>query len=329
MRHAVILAFFGKLRDRFCEYQVPLSVEEKLERVAAVPGVQGVELIFPDECTDIAGLKSTLSRLRLEPAAVNVNLKGHPAFLRGALSSPDSGVRRMALDFIRRAKDCAAALGSPRVTCAPLADGYDYPLQIDYRKARTRIVDLLAEACDFRPGITLHLEHKPADPRTRGLLDTATRVVLLCRDIGSSTVGVTFNAGHAVLGGGTPADTFAPVLTAGLPYYIHSGDGTEHWDWDLLAGSRHYWQWAEFLYYLKQDGYDGWLTSDAFPVRQLAAELFAANIRITERICEWLDSPDSIGIGLALDGEDLFPLLRRLERFVTPGEPPAPPGRAA
>jgi xylose isomerase len=281
MRHAIIMAFLGKLRDRFCEYQSPLPVEEKLARAAAIPGIQGVELIYPDECANVEGLKATLSSLRLAAAAVNVNLKGHPDFARGA--SPDPGVRCMAVDYIRGAKECASALGSPRVTCAPLADGYDYPFQIDYRKAWTRIVDVLAEACEFRPDIRLHLEHKPADPRTRGLLDTAARVVLLCRDVGSSGLGITFNAGHAVCGGGTPADAFAHVLLARLAYYIHSGDGTEDWDWDLMAGSRHYWQWVEFLYYLKQDGYEGWLTSDAFPVRQDAAELFAANVRITER----------------------------------------------
>src|ERR1039458_4225458 len=98
MRHAVITAFLGKLRDRFCEYQAPLRIEEKLERAAAIPGIQGVELIFPDECSDVEGLKAALSRLRLEPAAVNVNLKGHPDFVRGALSSPAPEIRTMALD---------------------------------------------------------------------------------------------------------------------------------------------------------------------------------------------------------------------------------------
>lgn len=323
MRHAVITAFLGKLRDRFCEYHAALPVEEKLQRVAAIPGVHGVELIYPDECGDIAGLKSALLRWRLDVAAVNVNLKGHPDFVRGALSSPEAGIRCMALDYIRRAKECACALGSPRVTCAPLADGYDYPFQVDYRQARTRIVDVLAQACEFRPEITLHLEHKPADPRTRGFLSTAAHVVRLCRDIGSSAVGITFNAGHAFCGGGTPSDAFAQVLLARLPYYIHSGDGTEDWDWDLMAGSRHYWQWVEFLYYLKQDGYEGWLTSDAFPVRQDAAELFAANIRITDRIWSWLDTPDSARIGQALEQEDLFPVLTHLERCL-PGRGRSP-----
>lgn len=314
MRHAVLTPFLGKLRDRFCEYHSPLSIEEKLERAAAIPGVEGVEIIFPDECTDAAALRAALTRLRLAPAAINVNLKGDPDFVRGALSSPDAGLRGRALELIRRAKELALAVGAERVTCAPLADGYDYPFQTDYRKAWTRTVDVLAAACDFLPGIKLHLEHKPGDPRTRGLLDTPARVVRLCRDIQSPAAGITFNAGHAFYGGGNPADAFALVLWAGLPYYIHSCDGTENWDWDLIAGSRHYWQWAEFLFYLKEDGYDGWLTADTFPIRQDAGEMFAANIRITDRICRWLDTLDGAGIRRALEEQQLFPIWGKLEQ---------------
>src|ERR1035437_7746038 len=51
------------------------------------------------------------------------------------------------------------------------------------------------------------------------------------------------------------------------------------------------------------------------PIRSAknAAELFTANIRITDRISRWLDTPDSAGIGHALEQEDLFPVFRRLE----------------
>jgi xylose isomerase len=232
--------------------------------------------------------------------------------------------RRLAIEYGKVSYDLAKELGAGYMCLWPGQDGYDYPFQVDYRKVRSRIVDVLAQACEFRRDITLHLEHKPADPRTHGFLDTAARVVRLCRDIDSSAVGITFNVDHAFCGGATPADAFAQVLLARLPYYIHSGDGTEEWDWDLMAGSRHYWQWTEFLYYLKQDGYRGWVTSDAFPVRQDAAELFAANIRITERIWSWLDTVDSAGMRQALEQESLFPVLRHLERCLPSRERACP-----
>ena len=103
--------------------------------------------------------------------------------------------------------------------------------------------------------MTLHLEHKPAEPRTRGLLDTPAKVVRLCRNVGLPSVGITFNVGHASAGGGLPAAALADVLQARLPYYIHFCDAAAGWDWDLRAGSQQLWAWAEFLLYLRQDGY--------------------------------------------------------------------------
>ena len=164
---------------------------------------------------------------------MNVNLKGDRAFQRGALSSPDAGVRRLAIDLLREGKRVARALGTTRITCAPLADGYDIVFQVDYRRAWRRMVESIADAASDQPEIVLHLEHKPAEPRSVGLLDTPAKVIRLCRDIGLGSVGITFNVGHAIAGGGLPAAAFADVLRARLPYYIHFCDATASWDWDL------------------------------------------------------------------------------------------------
>lgn len=296
MRHAVLTPFFGRLRDRFCEYHEPLPTVEKIRRAAAIAGVEGVELIYPDECRQASDVIGALRKGKLEVAAVNVNLKGEAGFRHGALSSPAAPVRARALELLRGAKVLAAGLGCARVTLAPLADGYDYPLQTDYRTAWRRMVETLAEAAEWMPEIALHIEHKPAEPRTRGLVDTAAKAVRLCRDIGAPNAGVTFNAGHALYDGGNPAAAFSEVLAAGLPYYIHFCDATTGWDWDLIAGSHHPWQWAEFLFCLKEAGYTGWVTADTFPVRQDAADVFAANIRLTNRILAWLDEHPALGI---------------------------------
>ncbi len=89
MKHAIITAFFGKLRDRFCEYQEPLTIEQKLERMARVPGVSGAEVVHPYEVETVEAMKSYLGRLNLGIAAVNVNIKADPAFASGSLCSPD------------------------------------------------------------------------------------------------------------------------------------------------------------------------------------------------------------------------------------------------
>lgn len=329
MRHAVLTPFFGKLRDRFCEYHEPLPIAEKLRCASSIPGVEGVEIVFPDECADAAAIAPLLAETGLSVAAVNVNLKGERAFQRGALSSPDPGVRRRAVELLCEGKTLAAELGAERITCAPLADGYDYPLQIDYRKAWRRMADCIAEAGSFLPEVRLHIEHKPAEPRTRGLLDTATKVIQLCHDAGAEYLGVTFNAGHAMYDGGCAAAALAEVLTTKLPYYIHFCDATTGWDWDLIAGSQHLWQWAEVLFYLRQDGYDGWITADTFPVRQDAIEMFAANVEITDRICRWLDGLDMEAVHQALDAHQAMPMLKELEQCIPLHGWTPPAGREA
>jgi xylose isomerase len=316
MRHAVLTPFFGKLRDRFCEYHEPVPMADKLRLAASISGVEGVEIVFPDECADAASIAPLLKETGLSVAAVNVNLKGESMFRHGALSSPDSAVRKRAVELLRTGKTVAAALGAEQVTCAPLADGYDYPLQIDYRQAWTRMADCVAEAATFLPEITLHIEHKPAEPRTRGLLDSASKVILLCRDAGTRNLGITFNAGHAMYDGGFAAAAFSEVLTSGLPYYIHFCDATTAWDWDLLAGSHQVWQWAEFLFYLREDGYKGWITADTFPVRQEASAMFAANIAITERILRWIDQLDTGSIRQALENHQALGMLKELEQCI-------------
>jgi xylose isomerase len=312
MRHAVLTPFFGQLRDRFATYHEPLPIAEKLRRAASIPGVEGVELIFPDEVRSAAEVRRELDEVGLDVAAVNVNVKGEARFRHGALSSPDAGVRAAAVQLLCEGKRLAASLGVPRVTCAPLADGYDYPFQVDYRRTWTRLVDAVGEANSFMPEITLHLEHKPAEPRTRGLLDVPAKVLLLCRDVGGH-VGITFNTGHAACGGGLPAAVLADVLAARVPYYIHFCDATAAWDWDLQIGTQHPWQWAEVLFWLRRDGYDGWITADTFPVRQDACAMFAANLSVTSRICAWIDERDAEAIERDLSANRALPMLQALE----------------
>ena len=78
MKQAVICPFFGKLRDRFCEYGEDLGVVAKLERIAQVPGIQGVEMVYPHELRDLDEVKAVLLRLGLAVSAVNVNVKSDP-----------------------------------------------------------------------------------------------------------------------------------------------------------------------------------------------------------------------------------------------------------
>lgn len=317
MKHALLVTFFGKLRDRFHEYQRPLSVVEKLECAARVPGVTGVELIYPEECRENDDLAGVLARLNLIPAAINVNIKGDPGFVGGALTSPDADTRRQATQAICAAKAYARRLGCSRVTCAPLADGYDYPFQVNYMSAWRRLADCLGKASEDFPDVTLHIEHKPSDPRVRGFLDSPVKILRLCHDVSAPGLGVTFNFGHAI-SGGYPSAELAVVLDSGVPLYIHHNDGTVNWDWDLMAGTQNLWQFLEFLFYLEEANYEGWFTADTFPIRLNAAEAFASNIRMTDACWRWLGSVDKAALRESLANHDARAGLNEMIRWIRP-----------
>jgi xylose isomerase len=318
MKQAIITAFLGRLRDRFCEYQEARTIEQKLEMMARIPGVTGAEVVHPYEVAPAPEMLGHLKRLGLAVAAVNVNVKADPDFAEGSLSAPDAAVRAKALQFIQWAKDYAAEIGADKVTCCPLSDGYDYSFHTHYAAAWRRMVEVVREAADYRPEIPLFMEYKPSETRVHCLLDSAAKTVLLCHAVGRANVGVTLDIGHSIYGGETPAEALAHIAMAGHPYYVHINDNNGKWDWDLMAGTCNLWSYVEFLFYLKELGYEGWITSDTSPVRQDALETFAYNAPLTGRIWEWLDRVDRGFIRENLEAHRFLPVLKLLEGELFP-----------
>ncbi len=329
MKQAIITAFFGKLRDRFCEYQEPLTIEQKLEAMGRIPGVAGAEVVYPYEVEPAPErMLEHLRRFKLEVSAVNVNVKGDPEFVHGSLSSPDAHIRAKAVEFIKGAKDYAAAIGADKVTCCPLSDGYDYSFHTHYIKAWERMVEVVREAALHRPEIPLFMEYKPSETRVHCLLDSGAKAILLADAVGTGNVGVTIDIGHSIYGGETPAEALAHVAMSGHPYYVHINDNNGKWDWDLMAGTCNLWLYVEFLFYLKELGYDGWITSDTSPVRQDPIETFAFNVRFTNRIWNWLDTIDRDMVRGCLERHEFLPILKILESALfSPVESTAPVGR--
>ena len=315
MRHAIITAFLGKLRDRFCEYHDNRSLVEKLELMASIPGVSGAEIVYPGEVDTVPVMKQALARLGLNISAINVNIKGDPAFLGGALSSADPKVRAKAIEFIKGAKDLAADMGADKVTCAPLNDGYDYCFQTDYIRAWDRMVNVVREAAAYRPEVPLFLEYKPSEPRVHCFLDSTAKTLLFFDAVGDDRLGMTLDIGHAIYGGESPAEALAQVAMSGHPYYIHINDNNGKWDWDLMAGTYNLFGYIEFLYYLKELEYEGWITSDTSPVRQDAFETFAFNVRFTNQIWQWLDVIDRGFVREMLQKHDFMSILKYIEPY--------------
>ncbi|MHC4679361.1 MAG: sugar phosphate isomerase/epimerase family protein [Planctomycetota bacterium] len=281
VKHAVITSFLSATKDRFHEYNAQKTLEERLQMASDIEGVSGVETVFPYEvCDDPRQMKRLLEKYSLGISAVNVNVKAEPEFRNGSLTSTDAQVRAKAVEFIKKAKDYAKAVGADKVTCCPLADGYEFSFQYDYGQAWKNLVETLGEAGDYLREIPLLIEYKPSETRGRCFIDTAAKALLLLNEIGIEQMGVTLDFGHSMYGNENPAEAVSLLAQSRFCYYIHINDNNGKWDWDYMVGTHHLLDYLEFLYYLQKSGYDDFFTSDTSPTRWDIKGTFEMNVRL-------------------------------------------------
>lgn len=304
MKHSIIMAFMGGQKDRFCTYFENISPEEKMEAIAQVEGIDGVEIVFPFEIQDPDETVSLLRRYGLDVAAVNANIKGGPEQQSGSSSVPNKRIRDDAVRIIKEAMDIAAIIGADKVTTCPLTDGYDYLFTANYEEAWNNMVDTFRQAASHRDDITLYLEYKNQETRAHCFLDNCAKTICMVRDIGLSNVGVTLDVGHSLMANETPAEAITLCHTSGVPYYVHTNDNNGRWDWDLIPATRHLWDYLEAFVYLKKFGYEGWLTSDMSPVRLDRIEAFKQQVLATQKIIQLVET---------FDLDELFAMMKRGE----------------
>jgi len=306
-KYAIITGFFGKLKDRFIDYQPARSMEEILEMVAKVKGCSGVEVVYPQDFTDAAKLKKMLSGYDLKISTVNLNIKSEEKFRYGSFSNPNQNVRKESIRYLKRAMDCAAELGCNIVTTALLSDGADYPFELDYERAFNDTVEGIKEAADYRSDVKISIEYKASEPRVHCLLNNAGKTAYLCNLVGRDNVGVTLDVGHALQALEIPADTAAFLGTTGKLFYVHVNDNCRNWDWDQVPGTVNLWNQIEFALYLKKVGYNGWITADVFPQRH-------DPIKIMCKTFEWMDF--IFDIVEKIDSKKLYEMMNSTEENI-------------
>jgi xylose isomerase len=306
IKQAIITGFMGKLRDRFCEYHSDRTPGGKIAAVAKVKGAKGVEIVYPYECGDLNRVRRTLDKYGLGVAAVNVNIKSEPDFSHGSSSVNGKRIRDKAIRFLCEGMDAAAKLGTDKVTCCPLSDGYDYLFQADYQQAWRNMVTTFKEGARHRKDIRLHLEYKASETRVNCYMDTAARTILMLHDINEPNLGITIDVGHALYVGETVAESVCLAQSHGIPYYIHINDNNRKWDWDLMPATRNLWDYLELFFYLKKFDYQGWVTSDMSPMRVDPVQAFERTIATTEKFVKIAKRMDSEKIyGMIKEGKTI------------------------
>lgn len=316
-RHAVITSFLSATKDRFHEYNAPKTLAERLETAAQIDGVSGVEVVFPYEvCEEPQEMRQMLAKSGLSIAAVNVNVKAEPQFRNGSLTSTDARVRAGAVEFIRKAKDYAKAVGADKVTCCPLADGYEFSFQYDYGRAWRHLVETLREAGGHLREIPLCIEYKPSETRGRCFVDTAAKALLLLNEVGINEMGVTLDFGHSMYGNENPAEAVSLLAESRFRYYIHINDNNGKWDWDYMVGTHHLLDYVEFLYYLQKYGYQDFLTSDTSPTRWDIKGTFEMNTRLTNKLWTLLRQQDRGDLGALIAAGDYLKTWQWVEKNI-------------
>lgn len=289
-KFAVNSGFFGRRRDRFTEYQPDRTLEEKFKLVKKIDGIDGIELKYPTDLKDIPLAERLLEESELLCPAVNVDIKDAAYFRYGALSAQSKDARNRAISMLKEGMDIAAELGASLVTTCPLADGYDYPFQIDYASTWGRFIETVKEVVSHRNDVKLALEFQPHEPHAIIMLSNVGKVLYVCAQVGLPNLGANLDIGHSFAAGESPAESAALLASNGRLFYIHTNDNTgEGGDWDMISGTVHFWHWLEFLYTLDRVGYDGWLGGDVTSKHIGPVEAFDTNTRMIQRMVQWVD----------------------------------------
>ena len=284
-KFCVNAGFFGKRRDRFTEYQPDRPLEEKFRLISQIKNIEGIELKYPFDLKDVSFAKQLLNDHSLICSAVNVDIKDAAYFRYGALSASSSEARDRAVTMLREGMDAAAELDANMVSTCPLAEGYDYPFQVDYTDAWGHLVESVRAVVTFRDDVRLALEFQPHEPHSRILLGNVGKMLHVCAEVGAPNLGANLDIGHSFAALESPAESASLLASKGKLFYVHTNDNTgDGGDWDMISGTVHFWHWIELLLTLHKIGYDGWLGGDIAPKHLGPVEAFDINTRMIQRM---------------------------------------------
>ena len=214
-------------------------------------GYDGVEIpLFEGEVSHYQRLGRTLKDAGLGASAVTVLPSGKSAIAAGAAE------RALALDHLKWAIDCTAALGA-NVLCGPFHQPLGEfsgtgPTEVE----KSHCVEVHKQAAQYaaRSGIALSVE--PLNRFECYFLNTASDAQALVERVDEPNYGYLYDTFHFNIE--EKSLTKAIRATASTINHVHISEndrgtpGTGHVDF------------AAVLAALKQSGYDGWLTVEAF-----------------------------------------------------------------
>jgi xylose isomerase len=289
LRHSIMLGMMGGIADRFHRYQPSQGLAERLAMVKRVPGVDGIEIVYPNDFDNVQETVAMVRDAGLPVSAVNLNVKSQDKWRQGSFTAPSAALRAEAVADMKTAMDLASEFGSNMITCCPLIDGHNYNFQVDYMQQWQWLEAGIAEAARHRDDVRISLEYKLNESRNYCILGDMGRTLFLCERLGFPHVGVTMDVGHALIAKEAPAEVLTIASQVQRLFYVHFNDNAREWDWDMLPGSVNVWDIIEMIYYLDRLNWDGWLSYDVATRDGNQIDEMGASIAIVETAIQLLD----------------------------------------
>jgi xylose isomerase len=238
-----------------------------LERAAEVPGLNAVDLNYPDHVdgVEIKKLKQRLKDLNLSVNGLAMRYYSEPGFKLGAFTNPDAKLRRTAIDQTKRGIDQMLELDASLMTLWMGQDGFDYSFQADYAQLWDWTLEAMAEVADHSRATEISIEYKPNEPRSFSLMPDIGTTLLAIHELGRKNVGVTLDFAHVLYADEMPAYAAALASRGSKLFGVHLNDGYGKRDDGLMVGTVHAVQTIELLYVLESIKYDRAIYFDTFP----------------------------------------------------------------
>jgi sugar phosphate isomerase/epimerase len=233
--------------------QLTGSLEEKLEKAAAL-GADGVELITTHPAqVDATSLRSRLAYHRLQAAAV---ASGGMATAAGlALLHADQSVARQAQQRLEELIRFAGTVGAPVVTIG----SFRGRINSVGEDARDRLAGILREAGQHAESNKVRLALEPLNRYESDFLYTVEETLEFLEYVHHPSVGVLIDTYQANIEEASRTDPFLKAIQAGKLFHVHIADNNR------LPPGFGMIDFAVIVKTLDSAGYTGFLSAELLP----------------------------------------------------------------
>jgi xylose isomerase len=306
MKFGAGIWLFGQFVDRYATdaYGPPVSTIEAIEAAGSVGDIEVLDINYPfTDGVTVKDVKAALERNGISAWCITPHIYTRE-FRSGAFTNPDPAVRRRALELCEDAVDVAKQLGAPTVKLWPGQDGFDFPLQCDYREVWRLALEGVRTVAAMDDDIRVAIEYKTKEPRIHISFSTAARTLVGIAQMAREDIGIVVDLGHSLFAKETPADALHLVNDHGRLFTVEVNDNWREWDDDMPVGSVHLIETLEFFLALRQIEWTQPILLDQFPFREDPVEAARSSIRTMRAIDAALDRLDLDALAEAQQRQD-------------------------